>query len=84
MVEESKYFTDEKCFNKELSMIKKDNEDFEISNKGCVYDHVYVEGDVKVSYHCLITGKYRGSVHSDWNTNLKLNHKIPMIGFFTT
>ena len=61
MVEESKYFTDEKCFNKELLMTKKDNENFENSNKGCIYDHVYVE----VRDHSLITGKYRGSVHSD-------------------
>ena len=34
--------------------------------------------DVKVSDHCHITRKYRGSTHRDCNINLKLNHKIPI------
>ena len=39
----------------------------------------YVDNDVKVQYHCHITGKYRGSAHRHCNINLKLNHKIPVV-----
>ena len=35
--------------------------------------------DVKVRYLCHITGKYRGSTSRDCNTNVKLNHKIPVV-----
>ena len=34
---------------------------------------------MKVSDHCHITEKYRGSAHRDWNINLKSNHKIPVL-----
>ena len=29
--------------------------------------------------HCNITGKYRGSAHRDCNTDVKLNHKLPIV-----
>ena len=39
---------------------------------------IILTNDVKVRNHCHITGKYRGSVHTDCNINLKFNHKIPV------
>ena len=48
----------------------------------CICDNDYVDNDVKVRYHCHITGKYRGSAHRNCNINPKLNHKIQ--SHFTT
>ena len=81
MTEESKYCGEvmKKHFNKELVMTEKDNEDFKNSNKFCICDNTYVDGDVKVRRHCHVTRKYRGSRHRDCNINVKLNHKIPMV-----
>ena len=53
---------------------KEDNGDFEN-----LCDNAYVDGDVKIRDHCHITGKYRGSAHRDFNIDVKLNHKIPVI-----
>ena len=68
-----------KHFNKELVMIKKDNEDFKNSTKCWVFDHDYAEGHVKVRVHCNITGKYRSSALRVCYINVKLNHKIPSV-----
>ena len=68
-----------KHFNKELVMIKKDNEDFKNSTKCWVFDHDYAEGHVKVRGHCNITGKYRSSALRVCYINVKLNHKIPSV-----
>ena len=68
-----------KYFNKELVMTKEDNEDFESSTKCWVWDNDFIDGDVQVRDHCHISGKYRGSAHRDCNTNLRLNHKIPIV-----
>ena len=68
-----------KHFNKEIVMTKEDSEDFKNSTKCWVCDNDYLDNDVKISDHCHITGKYRGSTHTDWNTNLKSNHKIPVL-----
>ena len=68
-----------KHFNKDLVMTKKDNEDFESSTKFWICDNDYIDTDVKVRDHYLITGKYRGSTHRDCNINVKLNHKIPVV-----
>ena len=59
-------------------MNKKDNEEFENSNKCWISDNDYT-GDVNVRDHCRITGKYRGSAHRDCNINVKLNHKIHVL-----
>ena len=48
--------------NKELVMTKKDDEDFENSNRCWVCDGDYSDGVVKVRDHCHITGKYRVSL----------------------
>ena len=70
-----------KHFNKELVMTKEGNEDWI-----CDYYYYYVillcdyyYYDVEIKGHCRITGKYRGFAHRDFNTNLKLNHKIPVV-----
>ena len=60
-------------------MIKKDNEGFKNSTKCWICYNTYVDGDVKVRYHCHITGKYRESAHRDCNINVKLNHKTPVV-----
>ena len=78
MIEESKYCSDvmKQHFNKELELIKNDNEDFEISTKCWICDNDFIDGDVKIRDNCLITGKCRVSAHRDCNINIKLNQKI--------
>ena len=66
-------------FNKELVMTKEDNEDFKNSTKCWICDNDYNDGDIKVRDHYHIIGKYRGSAHRDFNVNVKLNLKIPVI-----
>ena len=80
MIEESKYWSEvmKIHFNKELVITGEDN-DFKNSDKCWVCDNDYVDNDVKVRDHCHITGKYKGSVYGDCNTNLKLNNKIPVV-----
>ena len=80
-MEESKYCTDvmKKHFSKELVITKEDNEDFENSAKCCIYDNDYIDGDVKITDHFHITGKYRVSAHRDFNINVKLNYQIPVV-----
>ena len=56
-------------FNEELVITKEDNEDFENSIKYWTCDSDYVDGEVKVRYHCHIAGKYRDSAHRDCNIN---------------
>ena len=68
-----------KHFNKELVMTKESNEDFKNSTKCWICENDYIDTDVKVRDHCHITGKYGGSAHTDFNINLKLNQKIPIV-----
>ena len=79
MIEENKYCSDVKRFNKELAMTKEDNEGFEDSTKCWICYNTYVDGDVKVRDHCHINERYRRSAHGDCNINVKLNHKIPVV-----
>ena len=58
-------------------MTKKDKEDFKNFTKCWICGNNHVHTDMKVSDHCHITGKYRGSAH--WNISLKSNHKIPVL-----
>ena len=60
-------------------MIKEGNGNFKISTKCWIYDNDCIDNDVKVRYHCHITGKYRDSAQRDCIINLKLNHKIPVV-----
>ena len=81
IVKESKYCSDvmEKHFKKKLVMPKDDNEDYENSTKCWICDNSFVDGDVKVRDHCHITRKYRSSAHRDFNINVKLNQKSPVV-----
>ena len=67
-----------KHFNKELVMTKEENEKFNNSTKSWICDYDYINTDVKRD-HCYITGKCKGTAHSDSNISLKLNHKIPIV-----
>ena len=60
-------------------MTKEDNEDIKNSSKCWICDNTYVDNNIKVRDHCHITGKYKGSPHRDYNINLELNQKIPVI-----
>ena len=40
---------------------------------------MYVDGDVRVIDHCCINEKYKRSAHRDFNINLKLGVKLPVI-----
>ena len=81
VIEESKYCSDvmEKHFNKELVIIKKDNEDFQNTTTCRICDNDYIDNDVKERNHCHITAKYRGPAYTDCNINFKLNHKILVV-----
>ena len=73
------YWYYEKKNNKELTITKKDHEDFENSSKYWSYSQIYVQGDVKVRDHCHITGRYKSSAHKYCNINVKLNHSILIV-----
>ena len=81
VIEDSKYCSDviKDILTKELVMTKKDNADFKNSTKCWIYDNEYIDNDVKITDHCHITGKYRGSAHRDCDINRKLNHKTPVV-----
>ena len=81
MIGESKYCNDvmKKQFNKERVMTRKDNQDFENSTKCLICDNDFTDNDVKVTDHCHITGKNKGSAHRDFNINIKLYHKSPVV-----
>ena len=53
-------------------MTTRNDEDLENSTKCWICDNSYVDGDVKVRYHCHITRKYKDPVHRDCNINVKL------------
>ena len=81
MIKESKYCCEvmKKYFNKELVVTKEDNENLKNYTKCSTCDNDYVDNDAKVRDHCIITRKYRSSVHKDCNINLTLNHKTPVV-----
>ena len=65
--------------NKELVITKEDDKDLKKSTMCWISSNDYVDNDVRVRDHCHVTKKYRCSAHIDWNINLKLNLKIPII-----
>ena len=62
-------------FNKNLTMSVKDEEKFQLSNECRICNKLFTEEGKKVRDHDHITGRYRGSAHS----NLKLTKKVPVI-----
>ena len=42
-------------------------------------DYNFIDNNVRVTYHCHITGKFGGSAHRDCKINAQLNNKIPVV-----
>ena len=63
-------------FNKNVIMSVEDEKRFQSSNKCWICSKSFTNEDKKVRDHDHITGRYRGSPHSDCNINLKLAKKI--------
>ena len=60
-------------------MTKENNQNFESSTKCRICDNTIFVGDVIVRDHCHGTGKYRGAANRNYNMNISLNFKIPMV-----
>ena len=60
-------------------MSAEEDERLQSSNKRRICDKLFNAVDNKVRDHCNVTGKYRGSVHSSCNINLKLTKEGPII-----
>ena len=61
IIRESKYCSKamKKHFNEQLVTTERNNNKFTNSIKCWIYDHDYVDNDVKLKDHCHVTGKYR-------------------------
>ena len=70
-------------FNKELVTTKEGDEDFENSITYWIYNNTCVDGNtckiILVRDHCHITGKYGGIAHREYNTNVKVKLKVPIV-----
>ena len=66
-------------FNKNLVVSVYDERSFKSSNKCWICDELFAEEDNKVRDCDHVTGKYRGSVHWDYNINLKFTKKVLVI-----
>ena len=66
-------------FNKPPVMTKKDQEDFQSSAKSWICKKAYEEDKVKLKDYNHITTKYQESVHQEYNLNLSLSKKIPVV-----
>ena len=79
--EEYDYFKKviKKYFNKNLVISVVNEKRFQSSNKCWLCNKLFTDEDIKVIDHDHITGKYRGSAHSNCNINLKLTKKGPVI-----
>ena len=56
-----------------------DEKRFQSSNRCWICNKLLTQENKKVRDHDQITGKYRGSVHSNGNINRKLTKKVPVI-----
>ena len=68
-----------KHFNKKLVMTVADEKSSKSSDKCWICNGLFAEEDNKAKDHDHVTGSYRGSVHWDYNINLKLTKKIFVI-----
>ena len=57
----------EQNFNKNMIISKKEQNDFENAKSCHICNKEYNNKDVSVRDHCHVTGKYRGSAHTDCN-----------------
>lgn len=62
-----------------LNMSLEDEVLFLISDDCHICGKAYTESDVRVRDHCHLTGKYRGSAHSDCNLNYKVSRHVPVV-----
>ena len=65
-------------FNKNLIM-SSEEEQFHSSNTCWICEKLIDDGNEKVTDHCHITGKFRGTAHWSCNINLQLTKKVPVI-----
>ena len=55
---------------------KKEQKDFKNAKSCHICNKEYNNEDVPVRDHCHVTGKYRGSAHTDCNLSYRLTNKI--------
>ena len=60
-------------------MSVEDERRFQSSNNCWICNKLFTDEDKKVRDHDHVTGKYRGSADSNFNINLKLTKKVPVI-----
>ena len=58
---------------------KKEQNDFKNTKSCHICNKEYNNDDVPVRDHCHVTGKYRGSAHTDCNLSSRLTNKIYVI-----
>ena len=61
-------------FNNEMIISKKEQNDFKKAKSCHICNKVYTN-DVPVRDHCHVTGKYRGTAHTDCNLSYRLTKK---------
>ena len=69
-------------FNKPLFMTHKDDMDFKNATRCHICNRRYHEDDEPVRDHCHVTGKYRGSAHSECNLKWQISAdklKLPVV-----
>ena len=55
---------------------KKEQNEFKNAKSCHICNKEYNNEDVPVTDHCHVTGKYRGSAHTDCNLSYRLTNKI--------
>ena len=68
-----------KCFNKNLIMKEGEEHIFQQSNSCWVWKTLVGNGELKVRDHCLVTGKFRGAAHWNYNIKFQLTKKAHVI-----
>ena len=68
-----------KKINKEIIISNKEQNDFKHAKSCHMCNKEYNNEDVPVRDHCHVTGKYRGSAHTDCNLSYRLTNKIYVI-----
>ena len=58
---------------------EKEQFDFENAKSFHICNKEYKKGDVPVRDHCPVTGKYRGSAHTNCNLSYRLTNKLYVI-----
>ena len=66
-------------FNKKMIISEKEQFDFENAKSCHICNKEYSNKSVPARDHCHVTGKYRGSAHTDCNLSYRLTNKIYVI-----